>query len=314
MSEQVQESPATGSPFARMMGVIVSPSETFEDIARRPGWLVPFVCYIAVFLIAFSVYAMKADWITITTEQIENFPIMNMLPDEAKDQAIQQATADLKKLSQGERAAGNVLNVLSGFAPYYHGMALLYGTLFVMMGSLTSMKLGRAWIGFLKCIPLVLGFFIVAWVARIAFKDSPQSNLLLIGAAAISFLAAWTWLLNRQAEADVEFHRILSVCAYSAVISMLFWVAVMVVSLVSQAPIQVALDKLVRTNLGALLKPDSPIVRSLLESFDIFSLLLLSFMTIGFRTVTKLSTGATAAITFLPWGIYVMIKVALAAL
>jgi hypothetical protein len=36
-------------------------------------------------------------------------------------------------------------------------------------------------------------------------------------------------------------------------------------------------------------------------------------LTLGFRPVTRLSTGVTAAITFLPWGIWVLLKVAWAA-
>ena len=72
------------------------------------------------------------------------------------------------------------------------------------------------------------------------------------------------------------------------------------VSLVHQGDIQVYFDKVVPSNLGALLHPENPVVRALCNSLDIFSIWALVTLTIGFRTVTTLSTGMTASITFLP--------------
>lgn len=49
MSEQtVAETGASMSPVARMIGVITSPRQTFEDIVRRPTWLLPFVLVVVV--------------------------------------------------------------------------------------------------------------------------------------------------------------------------------------------------------------------------------------------------------------------------
>src|SRR5437867_2117075 len=192
-------------------------------------------------------------------------------------------------------------------------MALIYSTLFVMMGSLKDLKLGRAWGNLLFCLLALVVYFVVFGISRLAFPDSTDSRLLLTGLAAVLTVAGWIWLLNSHATLDPEFHRILSVCTFTSVIPMLSMVVLAMVSLVHQGDIQVYFDKVVPSNLGALLHPENPVVRALCNSLDIFSIWALVTLTIGFRTVTKLSTGMTASITFLPWGLFVMVRIALAA-
>lgn len=313
MSEQVRELPAPRTPVARFIGVITSPGETFQEISRQPGWLVPFVVYLAVFLVGFGVYAAKADWISIISEQIESNPIMKLVPDANRDQAVAKATEDFRRLSPGELLATNLINAGSGQLPFHHFMVLFISTLFVMMGSLKDLKLGRAWGNFLLCVLTFIGYLVVYGIARFTFHDSPASELLLTGTGAVIMVGVWAWLLNGLARRDVEFHRMLSVYMYSTVIVMISVVALMVASLAHQGPIQVYVDKMVPSNLGALLKPDNAVLRALLGSLDVFWIWFLVVLTIGFRTVTKLSTGMAASMTFLPWGLFVMIKLAWAA-
>src|SRR5512144_451147 len=145
MSEQVPAQPAPKNPFARLVGVVVSPGETFAEISRSPGWIAPFAIYLVVFLVCFGVYAAKADWVAIITDQIENSPFIKLVPDANRDQAVAKATAGFRKLSQGQLVASNLVNVGSATLMVGHGFALLWTTLFVMMGSLKDLKLGRAW-------------------------------------------------------------------------------------------------------------------------------------------------------------------------
>ncbi len=313
MSDQVQATPATQSPFARLVGVIVSPAETFKEVERRPGWLFPMICYLVVFVVAFGVYGMKADWVAIVEDQIRNTPGLSFLPEEQVDKAISEATGNLRKQTQFQRAAGNVLNVTTSLLPFFHGMALVYCSLFVFMGSLTALRLGKAWLNFLLGLLLYIGYLGVAFVSQMVFADAPASALILLAVAGVVLTGAWIWLLNRQTQRDETFHKMLSVCTYATAISIIGGIAILAISLASQDAIQVSVDSLVKANPGAWLKPESPVLRAVLDRLDLFTLWFLAVLTIGFRAVTKLSAGLAASITLLPWGIYALIRIAMAA-
>jgi hypothetical protein len=318
MNEPVTDTPATTpappiNPVARMLGAITAPAATFEDVARRPAWLMPLVIYVVVFLAVFGVYSMRADWVSIITQQIESFPLMRMAPDQARDQAVREATAEISPMSPFQRTLYNMNNFPSGLLFFFHGMALLYATLFVMMGAVPKLELGKAWLNLLVCLLVFLAYLAVVWVARLAFPDAIDSRLLLTLLATAAVFAGWVWFLNRRARADLEFHRILSVCTTAAgvmAVGLLAWLAV---TLITPQPIQTPPEQMVKANLGAVVSTGMPAVQKLLESLDVFTLWTLAVLTLGFRPVTRLSTGVTAAITFLPWGIWVLLKVAWAA-
>lgn len=52
---------ATNS-FARLFGVLVSPGETFEGIARKPDWLIPLLVWIAISVAATIVLTPRLDY------------------------------------------------------------------------------------------------------------------------------------------------------------------------------------------------------------------------------------------------------------
>ncbi len=314
MSEPAIDARPSKSPIARLVGVIVSPAETFEDVARHPGWLFPLACYALAFTIAFSVYAVKADWIAIVTDQIENFPMMGLLPDQARDEAVRGATELMRKQTQGQIAAENVLNVLGvGLLPWFHAMGVVYATMFYLMGSFPKLRLGAAWGWMLLCCLFFVAFGGVGFLARAVFADAPQSRLVLLGAAAIVIGGAWTWILDGRARKDPAFHQVLSVCTYSSAVAILACVAILAVALGTGEAIATPLDRFVKSNLGALLQPDAPVAKTLLRSLDLFTIWTLVVLTIGFKAATKLSAGVTASITFLPWVVWVLVKVAMAA-
>src|SRR5262245_23446676 len=309
MSEQVQERPASRNPFARLIGVITSPTETFEEIAAHPGWVAPFLIYIAVFAVALGVYSMKADWVAIVTDQIENFPLMAMAPEQAREEAIKGATEAFKKLTPIQIAAQTVLQAAASYLGIYHFVAVVYCTLFVLMGSLTSLRLGKAWVNFLLCLLTGVGYIVVYSISNFAFKDSPASALLLNGAATLVMMAGWMWLLNRHALNDPEFHKMLSVFVYaSAAVSILFALALLATSIATVPPITTPVEKIVPSSLAAVIKPDLPVLRKLFEWIDVFIIASVALQTIGFRVVTKLSMGVVLSLTLLIPGVIVLIS------
>ena len=59
------------SAFARLVGVLFSPDETFASIARRPDWLVPLLLFVLLAVAAGVAVAQHVDFATTMREQIE---------------------------------------------------------------------------------------------------------------------------------------------------------------------------------------------------------------------------------------------------
>ena len=313
MSEPSGEKPAPLTPFARMIGVITSPGRTFDDIVRSPGWLPPLLCFLVMVLISVAVWGMKADFVTVIGDQIENSWFMKMVGEGQKDEIVNKALEPFRKQTQVQTTLQTVISAGVNQVPFFFGMTLIYATLFVLMGALKDLKLGSAWVTFLLCLLLYLAYFGVYALANIAFGEAPSSAILLSGTAGVAMTGGWMWLLHRRAMADPEFHRMLSVCTYSSAVLIIWTLVFIAITAATPAPIQTNFDKMVRSNLGAVIKTGVPVLQTFLESLDLFTIWWLSILTLGFRSATKLSTGMTASITFLPWAVLVFVKIAWAA-
>ncbi len=313
MSEQLRETPAPLSPVSRFIGVIVSPQETFKDIEQRPAWLFPLVIYFCVFVVAFGFYASKADWVTIVTDQVSNFPLLKMAPEQAQEQAIKQATDTFRKLTTAQITIQGIVQWGSAFLLIFHLMTLIYSTLFVLMGALKDLRLGRAWLYFLLCVLLYIVYIVINSAGTFMFREEPSNALMLNAVAAVLMVFAWGWLLNRFARSDPEFRKMLSISTHVSAIWTVGALALLAISIATPAPIVTPAETIVRSNVGALVSTGIPALQKLLESLDLFTIWTLIVLTIGYRVVTRLTTGVSASLTFLPWGLWVLIKIAWAA-
>lgn len=77
------------SPFGRLFGVLFSPKATFEDIARKPSWLLPVICMIVVSTISAVGINQKVNWHDYVSQQIEKSPSAAQLSAEQKQQRIE---------------------------------------------------------------------------------------------------------------------------------------------------------------------------------------------------------------------------------
>jgi hypothetical protein len=83
-----QAQPAV-SPFGRVIGVFFSPKATFEDIVRKPSWLLP-VVLLTLFSIAVSFSInQRVNWREFMSQQIEKSPRAANLSAEQKQQQIE---------------------------------------------------------------------------------------------------------------------------------------------------------------------------------------------------------------------------------
>jgi len=80
---------ATISPFGRVLGVLFSPKSTFEDIVRKPSWLLPVVIStILGVLVGFSIN-QRINWRDFINQQIDKNPQAAQLSPEQKQQRVE---------------------------------------------------------------------------------------------------------------------------------------------------------------------------------------------------------------------------------
>ena len=82
------EPQAAISPFGRIIGVLFSPKATFEDIARKPSWLLPVVISTILGIASTVVLNQRVDWRDYIMQQMEKSPrAANMPADQKEKQA-----------------------------------------------------------------------------------------------------------------------------------------------------------------------------------------------------------------------------------
>jgi hypothetical protein len=84
-SSSVPEPQAAISPFARVFGVLFSPKPTFEDIARKPSWILPVILMTVLSILAVVVLNQRMNWREYISQKIE------------KDSRASQLSADQKE-------------------------------------------------------------------------------------------------------------------------------------------------------------------------------------------------------------------------
>jgi hypothetical protein len=74
--------------FARIAGVFFEPAKTFEDIASRPGWIVPLLLIIGVTVLYMALFAQHVGWERMMRQQFESSPRVAQLTPEQREQQI----------------------------------------------------------------------------------------------------------------------------------------------------------------------------------------------------------------------------------
>jgi hypothetical protein len=75
-------------PFGRILGVFFSPKATFEDIARRPSWILPVALMTVLGLLTAFLLNQKVDWRDVAAKRIEESPQAANLSADQKEQRI----------------------------------------------------------------------------------------------------------------------------------------------------------------------------------------------------------------------------------
>jgi hypothetical protein len=83
------ESQACISPVGRILGMFFSPKATFEDIVRKPSWMLPLILMIAFGIAATVGLNQKMNWREYVSQQIEKSSKASQLSPEQKQQQIE---------------------------------------------------------------------------------------------------------------------------------------------------------------------------------------------------------------------------------
>jgi hypothetical protein len=77
------------SAISRVFGVLFSPQKTFEDIVRKPSWLLPLVLSTLLSIVVSVVINQRINWREFMSQQIEKSPRASQLSAEQKQQQIE---------------------------------------------------------------------------------------------------------------------------------------------------------------------------------------------------------------------------------
>jgi len=153
----VPEAQATISPIGRIIGVLFSPKNTFEDIVRKPSWIAPILVSTVLSIIAVVALNQRMNWRDYVVQQIEKSPRAAQL---SADQKQQQAEV-------GAKFTVVIVYVVGVVAPVC--FALLVGL--VMMGAYNLLAGAGAKFG--------ASFAIVAHAAMVGIVSTPLFVLVL---------------------------------------------------------------------------------------------------------------------------------------
>ncbi|HKW33485.1 MAG TPA: hypothetical protein VJN92_10810, partial [Candidatus Acidoferrum sp.] len=74
MSDAQAQPQASISPFGRVIGVFFSPKATFEDVVRKPSWLLPVLLTTILSIGVSFAINQRMNWRDYISQQIEKSP------------------------------------------------------------------------------------------------------------------------------------------------------------------------------------------------------------------------------------------------
>jgi Yip1 domain len=83
------DQPKGMSEPARVTGVLFDPAKTFEDIARRPTFVLPLLLTMIMALVFVTLIGQRVGWDRVVRQQVESSPSAAQLPPEQREARIQ---------------------------------------------------------------------------------------------------------------------------------------------------------------------------------------------------------------------------------
>ena len=115
------EPQASISPFGRIIGALFSPKSTFEDIARKPSWILPVVLTTVLSILAMAALNQRMNWHEYISQKMEMNPRASQLSADQKERQVELSA----------KIAASVLYAVGIFGPIV--IAVFVGA--IMMGA-----------------------------------------------------------------------------------------------------------------------------------------------------------------------------------
>ncbi len=112
VAAEAPETPGPVNHFGRIIGMFFSPKATFEDIVRRPSWIVPVLLMTVLGIgVAFALN-QRVDWRDVASKRLEESPRAASLSAEQKQQQISMSAKVSPPVAYAFGAMGPILGVL----------------------------------------------------------------------------------------------------------------------------------------------------------------------------------------------------------
>src|SRR3984893_15270682 len=124
------------SPIGRIVGVFFSPKATFEDIVRKPSWVLPVVLLTLLSIGVSFAINQRINWREFMSQQIEKSPRASQLSAEQKQQQIEGGAKFSPPFTYAIGVLGPILGVLIiglvmwGAYSVLGGASTIFGTAF----------------------------------------------------------------------------------------------------------------------------------------------------------------------------------------
>jgi hypothetical protein len=211
----VPDTPKPMGAGARLIGALVSPRATFEDIARRPGWLAPLIVLTLLSIALTSIMGQRVNWMEVGQRQIAKSHLassqIQSLPPDKQQQAFERQAMAAKIGNYVVGVAGTTLLalVLSGL---YLGLFKVSGSNVNFLTSFSVVSYGLMPMGVkaLLGIPVVL----MKDPSAIDPQNFVASNL---GALLPSSAPLWQITLGNSVDLFVVWSMIIMAIGFSVV-------------------------------------------------------------------------------------------------
>ncbi len=115
------------SPVGRITGVIVSPKQTFADIARRPTWVAPFLLLSLLSVVVGGLLGQKTDWRSFFERQMSKSARFDQMSQAQKDEVLDKQVAYAPKLAFAFGLLGVAISILIVALVYWGAFELFTG-------------------------------------------------------------------------------------------------------------------------------------------------------------------------------------------
>ena len=115
------------SAISRMFGVLFSPQKTFEDIVRKPSWLIPIIVLTILSIGVSFALIHRVNWRDYISQQIEKSPQAAQLSPEQKEQRIEVGVKFTVPFTYAIGTCGPILAALIFALVFWGAYSLLGG-------------------------------------------------------------------------------------------------------------------------------------------------------------------------------------------